>query len=245
MPENFRTVARLKEGEREALSGGTMLHKAWNFPESSPRLDREAHVHTGEEAIKWDDRGIKVGRENTAHIVKAGRYPAQGPPETPTARPTGEAHSRGKLDRLGVNTGSAHLSWDDGMDSTKGMEDSYSLGSSPVREDTSPLANVGLLASVGSAVVPKGTGNAHSFFEAHLRLLAGRPRSDANQALGAARKMVDEADRASARAKEMRDDFAKKERAAEAAERQADEVRNQRTRLIWSDKFHCFARTPK
>lgn len=121
-----RKIAQLKEGERRVLSGSgrTMLSgghrgKVWEFPESNPRLDSEAHVHTGEEAIRWEDRKIKVGEDNDSHIIRAGRGPAPGPREAPTAHPDGEAHARGKLDGLGVNTGSEHLKWDDGLGSTE------------------------------------------------------------------------------------------------------------------------------
>ena len=121
-----RKIAQPKEGERRVLSGSSKMMLSdrrrggvWEMPESNPRLDSEAHVHTGEEAVRWEDRGIKVGEENDAHIIRAGRGPAPGPREAPTAHPDGEAHTRGKLDKLGVNTGSEHLKWDDGLGSTE------------------------------------------------------------------------------------------------------------------------------
>ncbi len=66
------------------------------------------------------------------------------------------------------HTGILHDTWDDGMTGTHGMEDSYSFGSTPVREDNSPLATVGLLASVPSRLFPGrvfGRGDAHSYFK--------------------------------------------------------------------------------
>jgi hypothetical protein len=110
------------------------------------------------------------------------------------------------------------------------MEDSYSFGSTPVREDTSPLASVGLLASVGSAVVPKGYGgDAHSFFKANLRPVPGgavhHGTASAAGASKAAQGLLKEADEAGKRAWAARRRFARDERAAAGAERQAAEVR--------------------
>lgn len=108
----------------------------------------------------------------------------------------------------------------------QGMEDSYSFGSTPVREDTSPLASVGLLASVGSAVVPKSYGgDAHSFFKANLRPAPGEAAHHGTGSTAVASKaaqgLLKEADEAGERAWAERRRFARDEHAAAAAERQA------------------------
>mmetsp|Transcript_40978 Transcript_40978/g.98991 ORF Transcript_40978/g.98991 Transcript_40978/m.98991 type:complete len:403 (-) Transcript_40978:34-1242(-) len=218
------------EGAGRGGQGGRMteLHPAWNFPEANPRLDREAKVHTGEEAIRWSDVGVKVGDPNLAMPVRAGRDPAPiDGGKAATAKPVSEY---GKLDKLGVNTGNQHINWDDGEGTTTNMEDSYSFGSTPVREDNSPLAYVGMLdlAQKGSDVVPHRSGvaagtpeGAHSFFRQHVAPLVG----DNARGAGAATGLVREADEAKRKAEQAARRFAKKEEEAEKAEADAARVR--------------------
>lgn len=98
-----------------------------------------------------------------------------------------------------------------------------------MRENTSPLASVGLLASVGSAVVPAITeGDAHSFFRANLGPVTGpavHSESSMSMASKAAQGLLKEADEAGKQAWVVRRRFAREEHAAAAAERQAAEVR--------------------
>ena len=100
-------------------------------------------VNTGEPHA--DDQAIAPGASNPSHaLIAAGRLV----PDLVPAAPAGGGQppqERGKLDALGVNTGSAHTQWDDAQTDpvADGLEGPYSLGPSPNRERNSPSHRAG------------------------------------------------------------------------------------------------------
>mmetsp|Transcript_63398 Transcript_63398/g.151695 ORF Transcript_63398/g.151695 Transcript_63398/m.151695 type:complete len:433 (+) Transcript_63398:49-1347(+) len=139
--------------EDRAAAKGALAHA----PTSSGRMVQEG-VNTGEVYWRLGDELVKPGSKNPAHLIQA-EHPA--PVYNPVVKTAHPPSPFGHLDSLGLNTGEAHSQSGDTMVDAEGLEGSYNLGGSPVRELTSPVGRLGYAAGwkrQGDAPPPPGGG---------------------------------------------------------------------------------------
>ena len=138
-------------------------------------LGEESPVHHSKHDA-LESAGVNTGNLDLIHAENS---PAAYVPAVETTGMPRETN-RGHLDKLGVNTGDEHTQWGDSLVDHTGLEPSYNIGPSPMREYTTAMPFPGtknwpvksgmdsIFGAVGHRTGPHGqqlAASAHEFFQ--------------------------------------------------------------------------------
>ena len=138
-------------------------------------LGEESPVHHSKHHA-LESAGVNTGNMDLIHAENG---PAAYVPAVDTTGVPRETN-RGHLDKLGVNTGDEHTQWGDSLVDDTGLEPSYNVGPSPMREFTTAMPFPGtknwpvkssmdsIFGAAGHRAGPQGqqlAASAHDFFQ--------------------------------------------------------------------------------